>query len=169
MREEYRTVFEVSYLGSNGVVFSALLLCACVLVWTGLTIIARGVRRAETARHDPMSFAIFRRFVLGALALTALSLVWFASNLYHTHQVIRALRSAHCDVTEGEVHVLHREPWGGHDGGDVIHIAGKEFVFSFQDTRPGYHQTLAHSGLLYEGAFVRVHHLGNTILQIEIK
>ena len=45
-------------------------------------------------------------------------------------------------VVEGPVNVVHREPEGGHDTGDIITINGVEFEFScFSDTF-GYNKTI---------------------------
>jgi len=124
-------VFQVSYFGSNDLVFSAVLLGGGVLALALLTVIGRGVLRAESIRPDSASLVIFRRFVVGAIAFTAFSVIWFASHLHRAHELIRALRNGQCETVEGTVRVLHQEPRGGHDGSDVIRIGEKQFTLTY--------------------------------------
>lgn len=57
---------------------------------------------------------------------------------------------------EGVVHVLHVQPKEGHDSGDIISIAGEEFVIQRFVAGEAYKQTIAHGGFLTEGTYARV-------------
>ena len=89
------------------------------------------------------------------------------SNAYNNREYMMA---------EGVVDVLHLEPEGGHDAGDIIQINGVEFEFScFHDTL-GYNKTIVFGGVLTEGTFARVFYYqtedpssrGKLILQIDL-
>jgi hypothetical protein len=117
-----------------------------------------------------------------------LVLIFFFGNQYMTaHKDYNYLSKEYAELTtayenrefkivEGVVHVLHLEPEGGHDSGDIIEINGVEFEFScFHDTL-GYNKTIVFGGVLTEGTFARVFYYqtedqssrGKLILQIDL-
>ena len=61
-------------------------------------------------------------------------------------------------IVEGIVHVLHLEPEGGHDIGDIIQINKVEFEFSCYHNTLGYNKTVVFGGVLTEGTFARVYY-----------
>ncbi len=91
------------------------------------------------------------------------------ANVYDEHR---------CKVAEGVVQVSHTEPAGGHSQGDIINVDGVEFEISYYTRTFGYSQSLAHGGVLSEGAYARICYdvndspFGNrltTILQVDLK
>lgn len=80
-------------------------------------------------------------------------------------------RTKKYEVTEGIVHVLHVQPVNGHDAGDIIRIAEREFEVESYRTN-AYRDTIAHGGVLTEGMYARLfwHHNGykKVILRVDI-
>jgi hypothetical protein len=80
----------------------------------------------------------------------------------------RALRDGNCSVIEGTVHVLHRQPYAGHDAGDQVEIGGQMFEVSDYQLTLAYNRTISHGGVLQEGVRTKVFYVGNAILRIQI-
>lgn len=80
-------------------------------------------------------------------------------------------------ITEGIVHVLHTQPAGGHDIGDIIRVGDVEFEINAFAIAFGYTRTLAHGGALTEGTYVRIYYDYDdsaeydkiTILRVDVK
>ena len=53
--------------------------------------------------------------------------------------------------------------------GDVVKIDDKLFVLNFYAMGLGYQQTAVQGGVLTNGAYVRLHYLGNTIVKVEVR
>lgn len=79
-------------------------------------------------------------------------------------------------VVEGKVQVIHEQPRGGHDRGDLIVVGDKEFEFSYFEESFGYHQTISNGGVLKEGVYARLTYCknpspfetNNIILRVEL-
>jgi hypothetical protein len=79
-------------------------------------------------------------------------------------------------IVEGIVSVLHMEPEGGHDSGDIIKINDVEFEFRCASDTFGYNKTIVYGGVLTEGTFARVFYYqeedqssrGRIILRIDL-
>jgi len=96
------------------------------------------------------------------------SSIWVVSTFWTAYKYHEALRNNGCEVVEGRVTVLHEQPWGGHDSGDRIRIGDAEFEINYFLSTLAYHRTIAHGGVLTEGAQVRICHLDGDILQLEV-
>lgn len=72
-------------------------------------------------------------------------------------------------VVEGIVRVAHRQPYQGHTTGDKITVNGQPFEVDYFNADPGYKDTIAHGGVLGEGAYARIHHCDGVIVKVEIK
>jgi hypothetical protein len=80
-------------------------------------------------------------------------------------------------IAEGIVHVLHVQPGGGHDRGDIIQINGTELEVDAFLVTFGYSKSITHGGVLTDGAYARVYYTddgkGNpwsrTILRVDVK
>jgi hypothetical protein len=82
---------------------------------------------------------------------------------------VSVYKSGKCQVTEGIVHVLHRQPSDGHTRGDIIRIDGQELeIDAFVHTQ-AYSQTISHGGVLNEGVYTKVYHHNGKILRIDIR
>jgi hypothetical protein len=101
--------------------------------------------------------------LLGMQVVTYLELL----NIYNNHLY---------SVVEGKVQVIHEQPSGGHDRGDLIIVGDKEFEFSYFEESFGYHQTISNGGVLKEGVYARLtycenpspYETNNVILRVEI-
>jgi hypothetical protein len=71
-------------------------------------------------------------------------------------QLTRVYQNKEYKIVEGRVSVLHEEPEGGHDSGDIIKIDGIAFELSCFRTTFGYNKTIVYGGVLTEGTFARV-------------
>lgn len=91
-------------------------------------------------------------------------------NIYDGHQYKTA---------EGIVQVLHTQRYEGHDNGDVIKVGNTEFNINYYVRTIGYHDTLAHGGVLTEGSYARIYYYESksengyagyvTILRVDLK
>ncbi|HQX17039.1 MAG TPA: hypothetical protein PLA27_11500 [Anaerolineales bacterium] len=113
--------------------------------------------------HDK-NRSIARYIITGLLFLT-FSVSWFndenqryryLSNQYS--ELTSAYRNREYKIVEGYVEVLHKEPEGGHDTGDVIRINGVEFELSCFHNTFGYNKTIVFGGVLNEGVFATVYY-----------
>ncbi len=101
--------------------------------------------------------------------LTVVSFFMFFVYLSSTIELVSAYRDGRYELTEGNVHVIHKQPEYGHDKGDVILIDGVEFEVDYFGLTKAYSQTIAHGGVLKEGAYVRIYHSDGQILRIDIR
>ena len=61
-------------------------------------------------------------------------------------------------VAEGVVEVLHEQPYGGHDKGDIIRIGEDELKIDYYTSTFGYKKTISHCGALVDGVYARVYY-----------
>ena len=157
MPQAYRTEFEVSYL-SNGTLFSS------------LSLVAIGVVAAI------VGFKLWRERARGpAVFIYLFSCVWLVASVSFVYVNLRdgraykaAMLEGRSEVVEGVVEVLYRQPEGGHAPGDRIRVGGREFQYSYFTSTLAYNRTIAHGGVLVQGARVRVHDLDGAILKVEV-
>jgi hypothetical protein len=155
----YRTVYEISYF-SNGLLQTPLLFLA-----GGIAASATGLvlwRLRKLGRWQAVAFGLF----CAVWVLAYLASVW--AILGEGWRQTSALRDGQCEITEGTVHVLFQQPKGGHTGGDRVRVGEREFEINRFDHTLAYRQTIAHGGVLVEGAVVRLHHQDGEILKVEV-
>ena len=160
MDERYRTAFEVSYF-SNGTLLTSLGFLAVGLV---LTVAAM----AGKFRLKEQGGCTIAALVLWCTAWNSVSVLMLAATLRSGWTYTNALRNGRCEVVEGVVEVVHLEPKTGHDPGDRIRVAGREFQYSYFTGTLPYKQTVTHGGVLVDGANVRLHYLQGAILKVEV-
>lgn len=105
-----------------------------------------------------------RYIVVGSLFLL-LCVNWFIGEVrYYKYleneysKLTTIYREQEYKVVEGFIEVLHEQPEGGHDAGDIFRIDEIEFELScFSDTF-GYNRTIVYGGALTEGVFARVYY-----------
>jgi hypothetical protein len=107
-------------------------------------------------------------FVVWSTVWLLASTIWLASTLLTAYRYHEALYNNHCEVVEGRVTVLHEQPWGGHAPGDHIMIDNAEFEINYYWSTLAYKRTIAHGGVLTDGAQVRICHLDGDILRVEL-
>lgn len=82
---------------------------------------------------------------------------------------MRVYEEAEAPVAEGVVHVRREQPAEGHAEGDLVEIDGVELTVNRFTLTPGYVKTIAHGGVLREGALVRVWHYEGGILRVDLR
>lgn len=95
-------------------------------------------------------------FILWALGWGVISGSTLYSQIKDYSELYRIYYEGNYSVVEGNVVVLHEQPSGGHDRGDVIVVDGIEFEFSYFSETFGYNQTISHGGALTDGRPVRL-------------
>ncbi len=104
-------------------------------------------------------------FVITGLLFLISSVSWF--NIENKHyrylsnqysELTSIYKNREYKIVEGYVEVLHKEPNGGHDTGDVIRINEVEFELSCFHNTFGYNRTIVFGGVLTEGAFAKVYY-----------
>ncbi|MCA9178746.1 MAG: hypothetical protein KDB14_29995 [Planctomycetales bacterium] len=97
-----------------------------------------------------------------------LAVVLLGGSVVRVAQIARARDSlGQGSVVAGLVFVKHQQPLNGHGGDDVISIAGVDFALNWFSYSLGYNRTLAHGGILRDGVYVKVFHIGGRILRID--
>jgi len=161
---EFVTVFEITR-NSNGifadVVFRLLIGVACLV--GGLFVVARKWRRGDGAASW-----------IAPLFLIVWSLAWlylhdFTHVFGHINKLLNAYEEKKCQVVEGLVEVLHRQPATGHAKGDIVVVNGKQFEVNYFYATPAYHNTLAHGGVLDRDVYARIYSYNGEILRIDIR
>lgn len=98
-----------------------------------------------------------------------LSFIFFIGSITESNRLVSVYKSGKCQVTEGIVNVLHRQPLEGHTKGDIIRINAQEFEINAFIHTQGYSQTISHGGVLKEGVYARVYHHNGNILRIDVR
>jgi hypothetical protein len=97
------------------------------------------------------------------------SLLSFLGSIAESNRLVSVYKSGKCQVTEGVVHVLHRQPSDGHARGDIIRISGQELEINAFVHTQAYSQTISHGGVLDEGVYAKVYRHNEKILRIDIR
>lgn len=162
--QHFSVIFEIGR-NANGLLASALFRGAI-----GLIALTFG---ALIAQRRYVGKAALRAY-LGPLFLAIWGALWLAAHLPLLEMALidlGRLASAHRagldEALVGRVHVLQRQPLHGRAGPEIVEIDGKRFEIDFFRATPGYRQTIAHGGVLKEGAFVRVRHYEGLLLEVE--
>jgi hypothetical protein len=105
------------------------------------------------------------RFFLGfAIVYTAIFPVVTLSQHWETQKL---LRNPHLAVAEGPVTDFIPMPASGH-AMETFKVQGQNFSYSDFVIVPGFHNATSHGGPIRDGLNVRVTHVGNVILKIEV-
>jgi len=131
--------------------------CPWWILAVGLAPIAMGV----------LLLLIGRR--VGALSIIG-GLVWTAiavPSALRCHSSHEALRAGRAQVVEGEIRNFHPMPPTGHDV-ESFEVSGVKFSYSDYIIAPGFHQSASRGGPIAEGRVVRIRHVGNDILTLEV-
>jgi hypothetical protein len=148
--------YKVVYIVTNDTSYLPIVLWLLVI---GLAAFCNFKSKATVITKIIMSVFICFMLVAGLLGLT-LQLAKKQSN-------ISWLNSA--NVTEGYVENFDPAPATGHKY-ESFTINGKKFRYSDYDiSRGGFNQTQSHGGPMYEGRWVRISYVGDTILKIEVR
>jgi hypothetical protein len=157
--DDYRTVFEVFYDANGYLLMSLGYFAVGVAVSLGVIFWFKRVREPARGRT---------RAVVICVLWLAMSTLFVGLTLGRTWTYTRALQNGRCDVVEGTVEVLQRQPESWHAGGDLVRVGGHKFEVDYFDATPAYNRTIAHGGVLWQGNRVRLHHLDSHILKVEV-
>ena len=164
MTNEFTTVFEIS-LGSNGVVKEdvfRLVIGSAVLVF-GVYGIIRCIRTQSSKAVIHSAFA-----VVFSIVWLAMHMPFVVRDFTSLRHYLHVYRSGQCESAVGFVHVTGRQPYTGHAAGDKITVDGHEFQVDYFHWTLGYNKTIARGGVLFEKAYVRLHHHDGVILKVEV-
>ena len=112
-----------------------------------------------------------RSIILSTVLCTCglLALVGVFSCLFSDERLISLYKNGKYQIVEDEVFVFHEQMPAGHDKGDIIKVGDERFeIDSFVFTN-AYNRTIAHGGVLTDGAYVRIYHYEGKILRIDIR
>ena len=161
---EFTTVFEITR-NSNGIfgeeVFRLLIGVAALI--GSLSLLVRNVRGSKGVKD-----------YVGPVFVLIWSVIWISMHLLpnvfgHVSKLMSAYRDKRYEIVEGPVQVLWQQPYTGHSKGDVIRVNGKEFVVNYFYATPAYHNTIAHKGVLTQGAYARLYYFEGEILRVDIR
>jgi hypothetical protein len=159
---DYRVVFDIS----QGYQWPAFLLTAlgfsggCVLFLAYLFL---------TRSHKPNRNAQMLAIGLVLLFSSIFALDSFRPTYPSYREYKRILDDGRAAVVEGPITDFRPEPWQGHAPAEQFSVNGVTFEYSYFDDTQGFHTTTARGGPLRAGVHVRIHHIGNTILKLEMK
>jgi hypothetical protein len=160
---DYRTVFEISGAGQfwKNAPFYAL---GIVLISSGVgTLVFR--KRAPAWRRAPMGFTAFLScFVAFAVLWTLLVAV---GSCWKYTSLADAVRAHRVEVAEGVVTDFVPMPSGGH-AAERFCVSGVCFSYSDYSVVPGFNNASSLGGPIREGLPVRVTHVGNDIVKLEV-
>ena len=91
----------------------------------------------------------------------------FSLRILDSYRFVRAYADGDAQIAEGIVHVLHKQPAGGHAAGDLVEINGVKLRVEYFRFTSAYKRTIAHGGALSEGARVRVWHYDGRVLRVD--
>ena len=97
------------------------------------------------------------------------SLLSFLGSITESNRLVSVYKSGKCQVLEGFVQVLHRQPLEGHTKGDIVRINGQELEINAFVQTQAYSHTISQGGALHEGVYARVYHHNGNILRIDIR
>lgn len=106
--------------------------------------------------------------VITSILLIGLSTV-FIRTIVLSNRLVSAYEHGEYEVVEGTAVVVHVQPSGGHDRGDIVCIGRDVFTINYFHTTPGYNLTITHGGALRDGVYARVYHKKGTIMRIDIR
>jgi len=107
-------------------------------------------------------------FIIG-WAVLWLAMHNFPAMFQRIDRLVAAYNAGRCESSEGVVKVLHQQPAHGHSSGDRIEVGGREFAVDYFHATPAYRDTIAHGGVLRDGAYVRLCRVDGDIVRVELR
>ena len=101
------------------------------------------------------------------LGTTAITIVVFSSEKAAYSATKTALATGGYSVVEGRVADFDPMPYQGHKM-ESFTVNGRRFTYSDFIETTGFHNAASRGGPIREGLYVRVSHIGNLILKLEI-
>lgn len=156
----YRVVFDIATTGYRAgwfVAFGGIF----VLIGIGLVTFRRFL-----PKRTPRTFHYYFPFVFLGFALLWTTITFVTT--YSEYRItLTARHNGTATVTEGVVTNFIPMPYSGH-ATEKFTVNGVTFSYSDYGVTAGFNNTKSHGGPIDEGKRVRVTHLGNTILVLEV-
>jgi len=112
------------------------------------------------------------RRIFALFVFTFSSLILWGAGYDHFRQVENDLaleRSGNLSLVEGCLQSFHPMPADGHENERIL-VNGKAFSYSdFDESTPGFNNTLSHGGPIHADSAVRIHYVGNTIVKLAVR
>jgi hypothetical protein len=160
----WRTAFDVAEAGYQAWPF---LLPGAAFVVFGLAAVSQPAR-LQRILPSALKGRLRQRF---GLVFLVFAVLWTATSFAQTwseyRRAVAALVDGHYEVAEGAVRDFVPMPYGGHSM-ESFKVAGTSFSYSDYVITAGFHTTASHGGPLQGGMTVRIAHVGNLILRLEI-
>lgn len=181
VKQSFDTVFQTNYFshGYLPIVFLLALagLIIALLVW---------FKRDSTGTRSRAKMIFLGLWIPVWLFVFVLTLGILVSDGY---KYTSALAEGRCDIVEGPVLLIRQQPRSGarswlqspkhsqgtlippatNAPGDLVKIGDKVFLVDFYSLGLGYQRTAAHGGVLTNGAYARLHYVGDTIVKVEVR
>lgn len=191
MKQSFVTVFQTNYFSNGFLLIEILFVLAGLIV--ALLVWFSGKRPPSTAKMIFLGFWMAIWFIVFVLALGTLILDGYkytkalangrcdiveGAVLLIREQPksgprawLQSPRRATFNTTGGykAAQQAFLAPPSTNAPGDLVKIGDKEFVLDFYSMGLGYQRTAVHGGVLTNGAYVRLHYLGNTIVKVEMR
>ena len=159
---EYRVIFDIS----QGYQWPAFLLTASGIIGGSLLLV--GYFFFTRSDHPNRNMQMLAVGVV-LLSCTFFAVDSFASTYPSYREYNYLLETGRAAVVEGLITDFRPEPWQGHAPPEQFTVNDVTFVYSYFEVTQGFHTTEARGGPLRAGVYVRIHHVGNTILKLEVK
>jgi hypothetical protein len=154
----YDVAFDLSQAGIRHWQF-----CTIPLVLTLVGIVGLVLTRKKR-------IAQYRRWLLGVAILIGLALSTSCLVVSYSEykQLVADYREGRTDFVEGEVVRFSPMPYEGHRN-ESFEINGQRFEYSDYSLSAGFNTTRSHRGPIREGIRVRIWHVGNTIVRLDVE
>lgn len=158
----YRTVFDIATAGYKSWSFPAF---GLIFVAIGVLLVVNRRNLPGTWSRRPRSSSAFAFFFLGFAVLW--TVVSFTSTYGEYTSLSRAEKAREGKVVEGKVTNFKPMPATGH-AMEKFCVSDTCFEYSDYIVTGGFNNTSSHGGPLREGLQVRVTHVGNDIVKLEV-
>lgn len=134
-------------------------------IFTGISFIVASVKKLTAIIKSPGNIA--QKVNLSVMILLGIGLIAFGIQQYFHEQnrfehYAQQVNSSDVVSVEGVVNVTFEEPWDGHAGGDIIHVADKTFEIQQYSGSYFYHDSISHGGVLKQNNYVRIYYIPTT-------
>lgn len=144
------------YVNSTLMILAAITATSAALIYLVRAWHPRKFASAPVRANMPLGPSVprWRVFAVGVIGFGLLVVIQSCFSITEYKRYSDALDHGRCETISGVVHVLNRESHYGHNAKEKIQIGETTLSFSYFSITPGYHDTVAYTGLLGEGVCV---------------